>query len=200
MIIAALTGGIASGKTEVLKEAKSFSGVKTVQADDVAKEVYNPDNPCFDQVLDLFGARILEDDGSVNLKRVSEIVFSDTKILEELEKITHPYVKGRLEGLLESYEKENTDLTLIEIPLLFQSSGEDFNIFDRVILVEVPEEEQLRRLVERDGISEKEAKKRIELQKPPKIAREKSDFVINADETVEETRHQAQALIKELLN
>ncbi|MCF7890626.1 dephospho-CoA kinase [Candidatus Bipolaricaulota bacterium] len=201
MITAALTGGIASGKSEVLKEAEAFPGVKTVQADELAKEIYDPDNPCFQEVLDLLGSRVLAEDGSVNLKKVSEIVFSDPDLLENLEKISHPYVKGRIEGIVECLENQDIEVTLVEIPLLFQSSSVGLDIFDVVILVEASREERLRRLEKRDGISPEEAKRRIELQSLPENARERSDYVVSAEGTIEETKRQARSLIKEeLLN
>lgn len=200
MITAALTGGIASGKSEVLKIADSFSGVETVQADKLAKEIYDPDNPCFQEVLDLFDSRVLTDDGTVDLKKVSELVFSNPDLLEKLEKISHPYVKGRLEGIVECLEKKEIEMTLVEIPLLFQSSSVRSVIFDKVILVEASEEDRLRRLVERDGITPEEARKRMKLQSLPDNAREKSDFVICAEGSIEKTRSQARSLIEELLD
>lgn len=200
MIAAALTGGIASGKSVVLKVAGSFSEVETVQADELAKEIYDPDNPCFREVLDLLGPRILKEDGSVDLKEVSEIVFSDPALLEELENISHPYVKGRLEGIVEYLRNDNIEMALVEIPLLFQSSSVGSVIFDKIILVKASEEERLRRLAERDGMSIEEARKRIRLQSLPENASEKSDYVLSAEGTIEETRSEARSLIKGMLN
>ncbi len=200
MITGALTGGIASGKSEVLKVAKSFPRVKTIQADDLAKEIYDPDNPCFHEVRKLFGSKILIDKGSVDKKKVSEMVFSDPALLKKLEKISHPYVKGRIEGIVECLDDENIQVALIEIPLLFQSSSVEFDTFDLVILVQAAEEDRLKRLLERDGVSVEVAKKRIELQHLPENARKKSDYVINTEGTLEETRQQARSLLTELLN
>lgn len=197
MITAALTGGIASGKSEVLRVAEAFPEVQTVQADELAKEIYDPDNPCYQEVLDLFGSRVLREDGSVDLNKVSEVIFSDPDRLEKLEKISHPYVKGRIEGIVECLERENVEVTLVEIPLLFQSSSVEIDLFDTVILVEASREKRLRRLEKRDGISSEEAKKRMELQSLPEDARERSNHVISSDGTIEETRRQARRLIKE---
>lgn len=199
MITAALTGGIASGKSEVLQVAEAFPEVRTVQADELAKEIYDPDNPCFQEVLDIFGSQVLREDGSVDLKKVSEIVFSDPNRLEKLEKIAHPYVKGRIEGIVECLENESVELVLVEIPLLFQSSSVGLDIFDAVILVEASEEERVRRLEKRDGISRERAKKRVELQGLPEGARKKSNHVISSNGTIADTRRQARQLIKEQL-
>ena len=199
MIVAALTGGIASGKSEVLGEAESISGVRTLEADELAKEIYDPDNPCFPEVLDLLGEEVVTDDGSVDLELVSYMVFNDEELLEELEEISHPYVKGRIEGILECYEKDNVRMVLVEIPLLFQSSTVELDIFDLVILVLATGEDQLNRLVNRDGVSVEEAKERIALQKLPDEARERSDYVIDATKTVVRTREQARDLLTSLL-
>ncbi|MBS3736260.1 MAG: dephospho-CoA kinase [Candidatus Bipolaricaulota bacterium] len=199
MITAALTGGIASGKSEVLRVAEAFPEVKTVQADELAKEIYVPENPCYKEVIDIFGSQVLREDGTVDLKKVSEIVFSDPNQLEKLEKISHPYVKGRIEGIVECFEKESVELILVEIPLLFQSPSVRLDIFDAVILVEASEEEQLRRLEKRDSISSEEAMKRMELQSLPEDARKKSNHVISSDGTIDETKRQARQLIKEEL-
>ncbi|MBS3792810.1 dephospho-CoA kinase, partial [Candidatus Bipolaricaulota bacterium] len=90
MITAALTGGIASGKSEVLRVAEAFPEVKTVQADELAKEIYVPENPCYKEVIDIFGSQVLREDGTVDLKKVSEIVFSDPNQLEKLENSSSP--------------------------------------------------------------------------------------------------------------
>ncbi|MBS3792177.1 dephospho-CoA kinase, partial [Candidatus Bipolaricaulota bacterium] len=193
------TGGIASGKSEVLRVAEAFPEVKTVQADELAKEIYDPKNPCYREVIDIFGSQVLREDGTVDLKKVSEIVFSDPNQLEKLEKISHPYVKGRIEGIVECFEKESVELILVEIPLLFQSPSVRLDIFDAVILVEASEEEQLRRLEKRDSISSEEAMKRMELQSLPEDARKKSNHVISSDGTIDETKRQARQLIKEEL-
>ena len=200
MIIGALTGGIASGKSQVLKEAGTFPDVETIQADDLAKEIYNPDNPCFQEVVDLFGPEVLTAEGSVDKGKLSDIVFSDPGLLRELEKISHPYVKGRIEGILECLKEKNIRMMLVEIPLLFQSSNVKFDIFDLVILVRASEEDQLKRLINRDGVSAKAAKRRIELQSLPDSATERSDFVIDAGCSLEETRKQTRDLMKELLD
>ena len=199
MIKAALTGGIASGKSEIIRAANSFPGVETVQADDIAKEIYEPENPCFPEVIDLFGRDILTDEGEVDLGEVSDLVFSDPDLLEELEKISHPYVTGRLAGIVDCLEAKNKDLVLVEIPLLFQSSSVELDTFDVIILVRVDRDDQLKRLVERDGISREKAKKRIEFQRLPKGAEKRSDYVINAEGTPEETRKKARNLIERLL-
>ncbi|MFB6290932.1 MAG: dephospho-CoA kinase [Candidatus Bipolaricaulia bacterium] len=200
MIKAALTGGIASGKTEVLKVAKSFTRVRTIQADNLAKEIYNPDNPCFDEVVELFGSEILTDEGKIDLGKVSDLVFSDQSLRKELERISHPYVKGRLEGIIGCLEGTDTEMVLVEIPLLFQSTTVKFNTFDTVILVLASEEDQLKRLVSRDGITVEQARERIELQRLPEKAEKESDYVIKANGTLEETRDKAKRLIESILN
>lgn len=200
MIVGAITGGIASGKSEVLKEVESFPHLEAIQADELAKEIYDPENPCFQEVVELFGEKILTDEGSVDKKKVSEMVFSDPSLLKKLEQISHPYVKGRIEGILECQKEKNTHMTLVEIPLLFQSSTIELDIFDLVILVKSTKEDQLKRLVNRDGVSVEEAEKRIELQRLPDSARENSDYVIDAGGSLEKTRKQARDLIRELLD
>ena len=200
VITVAVTGGIASGKSEVLKVAETFSEVRTVQADLLAKEVYDPENPCFPEVVDLFGSDIVTEDGSVDLQMVSTEVFSDPGLLEDLEEISHPYVKGRIEGMVECFRKQGIRLTLIEVPLLFQSPHVDLDTFDLVVLVDASRDDQIERLVSREGVSEEEARRRMELQGMPDEAADKSDYVISSKGSVEETRSQARKFINDLLD
>ncbi|MEF8798878.1 MAG: dephospho-CoA kinase [Candidatus Bipolaricaulota bacterium] len=200
MITVALTGGIASGKTVVLDAAGSFPEVKTVQADKLAQEIYCPENPHFDEVVDLLGSKIIDEAGAVNREKVAELVFENEELLCKLENIAHPYVRQRINGLINDHRDRDSGLLMIEIPLLFQSPDAELEVFDHILLVTVNREAQIERLMERDGISEATAKKRIELQELPKDAREKSDFVIETGCSIEETRQRTRALVEELLD
>lgn len=200
MLTVALTGGIASGKTVVLQVAEGFPEVKTVQADRLAREIYRPDNPMFQEVVDLLGEEVLDDDGGIDPSKVGELVFEDKELLRKLEKIAHPYVRKRIEEIVDSYGARDTGLLMIEIPLLFQSSRVDLDMFDYIVLVTVETEVRIERLMERDGMSEEKAKTRIELQALPADARERADFVIETGCSVEGTRQRAKRLISGLLD
>ncbi len=199
MKTAALTGGIGSGKSQVLEEFAQFPEVQTVQADQLAKEIYEPENPHFQEVLDLLGEKVLDKDGKIDLKEVLDLIFSRPRLRRKLENIAHPYVRERLEELEEELGSRGLDLLVVEIPLLFQSSSVEMDNFDWVILVSAGQETRVERLTERDSISPEEARERIRLQSLPDGARESSDFVIPAEGAVEETRRRARDLALKLL-
>jgi len=200
MITVALTGGIASGKTVVLDAADRFPEVKTVQADELAKEIYCPDNPHFEEVIDLLGANIVDETGAVDRKKVAERVFENEELLRKLEDIAHPYVRQRINELVNNYGDRDSGLLMIEIPLLFQSPDAELDIFDHILLVDVDRAVQVERLMERDGISEATARKRIRLQALSENARGRSDFVIETGCSIEETRQKAKTLVEKLLD
>lgn len=200
MITVALTGGIAAGKTVVLDAVGSLPGVKTVQADELAREIYCPENPHFDEVVDLLGPKIIDEGGTVDREKVAELVFENEELLRKLENIAHPYVRQRINELINDHRDRDSGLLMIEIPLLFQSPDAKLEVFDHILLVTVNREAQIERLMERDDISEATAKKRIRLQALPEDAREESDFVIETGCPIEETRQRAKALVEELLD
>ncbi|MBS3765178.1 dephospho-CoA kinase, partial [Candidatus Bipolaricaulota bacterium] len=166
----------------------------------LAKEIYRPDNPYYEEVIDLLGPEVLRNDGKVDRKKIAELVFENPDLLQRLESLSHPYVSRRIEELIDRYEDEGAELLLIEIPLLFQSSEVNRSKFDRVLLVTVDREEQVKRLVERDGISQSRAERRVELQALPEDARKKAEHVLETDCTREETKRKAVELLSEILN
>ncbi|MFP4136563.1 MAG: dephospho-CoA kinase [Candidatus Acetothermia bacterium] len=196
----ALTGGIASGKTVVLDEIdRNFDGVVTIQADDLAKEIYQPSNPNYEDVIDLLGPDVANESGTVDSEKVADIVFDDTEKLRKLEEVAHPYVVRKIEELSGYYRKKGTELLLVEIPLFFQSSRIDRNSFDLVLLVTASRGRRVDRLMDRDGLNRSEAERRIDLQALPKDAREKADHVIETNRDVEEARRKAREFASELL-
>lgn len=199
MITAALTGGIATGKTEVLRVAEKYNRVETIQADNLAKEIYRKDNPHFGEVVDLLGSDVLTEEGEIDLEAVSKKVFSDKDLLSQLESIAHPYVEAKLKELIKRYKNRDRQLLVIEIPLLFQSSSVDLDSFDRIILVDASEDTQVDRLKKRDCLSAETARERVKLQKLPEDARKQSDHVLETEGSLEETRQLARELIEKLL-
>lgn len=200
MIKVALTGGIASGKTVFLDAVKDISGVKTLQADKLAKEIYDPDNLHFDEVVEILGQEVLAENGTVDLARVSNKIFQDEELLQEIEKISHPYVRERIAELSTKFEKEGASLLVVEIPLLFQSPEVDREEFDYIVLLKLEHDTQVKRLVERDNLSRSRARERIKTQSLPEDADQKADFVIRTDSSMRETRKASKRVIKEILN
>ncbi len=200
MIKVALTGGIATGKTVFLDAVKDISGVKTLQADKLAKEIYDPDNPHFDETLEILGEDVFTEAGTVDLSKVSNKVFQDEELRQRIENLSHPYVKERIDELSEQFAEEKASLLVVEIPLLFQSSKVDQTEYDYIVLLALDHETQVERLMDRDGLTRSRAEERISTQSLPERAPEMADYLIKTDSSLEETKKEARRVIKEILN
>jgi dephospho-CoA kinase len=154
----ALTGGIASGKTTV---ANLFAelGVPLIDTDVIARQVVEPGQPALAEVIAAFGSDMLDADGHLDRRRMRTRIFSDPTARQRLEAILHPAIRAEMERL--SREAVGPYQVLV-IPLLTEGRRRDH--VDRVLLVDVPEELQIQRLMVRDGVSYEQAKVSLNAQ------------------------------------
>jgi len=179
----ALTGGIATGKSFCLKRFARL-GVPVIDADLVAREVVAPGTAALQSIRARFGPSIISADGSLDRGALARIVFTDRTARADLESIIHPEVYRRISEWFAN-QRPGTRFAIADIPLLFETGHE--HDFDSVIVCACEPFEQLRRLIERDGLSEADARARLAAQWPiaEKIAR--ADYVIRTDGTYEAT-------------
>ena len=147
----ALTGGIASGKTTVA-DLFAARGVPVIDTDAIARDVVEPGTPALAAVVEAFGIEVLGADGRLDRRRMRERIFSDAGARRRLEGILHPAI--RAEMARRSLAAGGPYQVLV-IPLLAEGGRRDH--VDRVLLVDVPEELQVERLMRRDGVSREQA-------------------------------------------
>ena len=186
-MIIGLTGGIASGKSTVSNMIQEL-GIPVVDADQIAREVVEPGESAYEQIVRHFGEQILHQDGTLNRKKLGSIVFSDEKERKTLNSIIHPAIREKMEEEKNEYLNQGFDTVVLDIPLLFESKN-PYRL-DKVLLVAVSEDVQFKRLVERDQMGEKDARQRIQSQMPIKDKIALADEVIDNNGTVQETREQ----------
>ncbi|MCD1258953.1 dephospho-CoA kinase [Paenibacillus athensensis] len=183
-----LTGGIACGKSTV-SAMLAGRGAALVDADRIAREVVEPGSPVLNRVASRFGQAVLLQDGSLDRKALGRIVFGDEAARKELEALLHPPIRALMRERMEAFEREQPHrLVVVDVPLLFESGLA--SMFEEVLLVYVPREVQLERLIRRDGLEPAEALKRLEAQLPIDAKRELADNIIDNSGTVEETERQ----------
>ena len=196
MIIAGLTGGIASGKSTVsgfLAEA----GARIIDADTIAREVVEPGTPAHDELIAFFGPGILLADGKIDRQRLGDIIFNDSAKKAHLNGIIHPRVYRRIEEMIAEIASQTPDaVVILDIPLLLEA-GMKRNLAE-VIVVYVPEHLQLQRLMTRDRIDANAALARIHSQMPIEEKRHQATIVIDNSGTLADTRSQAQAVFHHL--
>ncbi|MHA7964817.1 dephospho-CoA kinase [Paenibacillus sp. CAU 1782] len=193
-MIIGLTGGIASGKSTVA-EMLTERGAKLVDADAVAREIVRPGEPALEAIASCFGQAILLEDGTLDRKALGEIVFRDAGKLEQLESITHPAIRKRMWEKIRFYEGEEPKALIVaDIPLLFETKQE--HLYEGVLVVYVPFEVQLSRLMKRNGMEEEEARRRIGLQMDMEEKRQRGSWIIDNSGTLEETARQVQLFME----
>ena len=192
-VVIGLTGSIATGKSTV---ASMFSelGIPVIDADKIAREVVEPGEEAYRGVVEAFGDSILLEDRTIDRKRLGEIVFSDETKRKQLNDIVHPAIRKRMLEKRDAYLKAGERCVVLDIPLLFESKLEHFA--DKILIVYVDEDIQLRRLMERNGFSKEEALQRIQSQMPVKEKAERADATIDNNGTKEETFLQLQKILK----
>ena len=196
MIIAGLTGGIASGKSTVSKYLAD-AGARIVDADQIAREVVRKGKRAYDEIVASFGTRILLPDGEIDRERLGDIIFNVPEEKERLDAIVHPRVFERSTELIVAIGEQSPDaVVVLDIPLLLEAGME--RDFAEVIVVYVPEALQLERLMKRDGIEQKAAMARIRSQMPIEEKRRRATLVIDNSGSLAACRDQALAVYEHL--
>ena len=195
MLRVALTGGIATGKSYCLARFASL-GVPAIDADQLARDAVAPGSRALNEVAARFGAAILRPDGSLDRAALGRIVFNDRGARADLEAIVHPEVYRRISEWLATLPPR-TRVALADIPLLFETGHT--HDFDRVVVVACDPRAQLRRIIARDGLSEREARARLDSQWPIEEKEARADYVIKTDGTVADTDSQVRTVYELLI-
>ena len=195
-LVVGLTGGIASGKSSVARIFREL-GAWIIDADQLAREIVEPGTPGWQEVVETFGREYLLPDGSLDRKKLAKRVFSHPEDKAKLEAIIHPKVlELRKERTRKILEKDPQALIVFEVPLLIEK-GLHHRV-DKVVVVWVPRETQIQRLMERDGLTWEEAEERLKNQMDLDEKVKFAHYVIDNSRTLEETRRQVEALYREL--
>mgnify|MGYP001822530082 CR=1 FL=1 len=196
LIVAGLTGGIASGKSTVaamLAEA----GARIIDADRIARDIVAPGREAFQAVCAHFGEAVLQPDGHLDRARLGDMVFHDPRARKDLERIVHPFVFQQMATDLKQLAATQPGaVVILDIPLLIESGRHTALPF--IVLVHIPEVLQLSRLIRRDGLAAADARARIRAQMPIEAKRAYADAIIDNSGSREATRRQVRALYRQL--
>ncbi|WP_426334435.1 dephospho-CoA kinase [Paenibacillus silvae] len=188
-----LTGGIATGKSSVSAYLAS-KGALLIDADVIAREVMMPGHPVLAAAVQRFGQAILNADGTLDRKKLGSIVFQHPEERKALEAITHPAIRKEMRERAAAYEKQHPDKLIVsDIPLLYESGLEDG--FEEIMVVYVPREVQLERLMSRDKMTQADAEARIAAQMDIERKKERANIAIDNSGSWAQTEKQLQAFL-----
>ncbi len=184
-----LTGSIASGKSTVSNLLKLY-GFTIIDADKIAHEILNQQSSA---IASLFGREFVEN-GVVNRKRLGQKIFNDKEAKRELEKLLHPLIKKEIINRSQKIEKKGVPY-IIDIPLFFETKNYDI---EKVAVVYAPKEIILERLIKREGMSEEEAKKRIEMQIDIEEKRKLATFLIDNSSDLKDLQKEVEKFVEKI--
>jgi len=186
--IVGLTGGIASGKTAVAREFESL-GITVIDTDQLARDVVEPGTPTLKELVETFGAEILTADGHLDRRGMRERVFADPAQRKILESITHPAIRAELARRAAAAPGP---YQIHVVPLLVEGGGK--STFSRILVVDCPEEVQIRRLMARDHSTEAQAKQILTAQATRATRLSAADDVIENTGDLSELRDKVHRL------
>jgi len=195
-MIVGLTGGIACGKSTV-SAMLAQRGAEIVDADQVAREVVLPGEPALAQITNIFGQAVLNEDGTMNRGELGRLVFGDREKLDQLEAVLHPAIRSRMWERMNAGERENPGrLIVADIPLLYETG--QASLYKQVLVVYIPRQLQVERLMIRNGFTAEQAGQRIDLQMDIEEKKKRADYVIDNSSSLEHTEAQIEQLWHEL--
>lgn len=195
-MILGLTGGIATGKSLVSDYFKS-QGYPVIDADQVSRQVVEVGSVGLSRVADHFGSHILLENGELDRKKLGQLIFSDSEKREKLNAILHPLIRSKILKQLDQLKKENHDLIILDLPLLFESDYEDQ--VDQVMVVHIDKDLQVKRLMKRNKLSQREALQRIHSQMSLEEKMKKAQILIDNSGTKEEAYQQVNTWLEKKL-
>ena len=190
--IIGITGGIASGKSSVSTFIKEL-GFLIIDADIVAREVVEPGEEAYQEIVKAFGDDILLPEGGIDRAKLGNLIFHDEEKRLRLNSIVHPAVRKRMKEQAEKAFQNGAKTVFMDIPLLFESKLT--YMVEKTLLVYVDEEVQLERLMNRNSLSKKDALARISSQMPLNEKKALADAVVNNNGDLEETKEQVRSVL-----
>jgi len=178
MLIIGLTGGILSGKSTV-SGMLAKRGAVIIDADKIGHETYKPHTKTWQELVDAFGDGILRQNGEVDRKKLGEVVFDDPRTLARLNEIVHPRMHKMMREEIERLRGEGVAVVVLEAAVLIEANWTD--LVDEVWVTIAPEEVAIKRLQNRAGLSEEQARARIRSQLSPEERVKHADVIIDTD-------------------
>ena len=176
MLVIGLTGGIGTGKSEAARYMVSL-GAALIDADLVGHEAYQPHAEAWRRVVDAFGPEILRPNGEIDRRKLGEIVFADPEQLARLNAIMHPLMAGMVAAKLAALAAGGAAVAVVEAALLYEAGWDA--LVQEVWVTDAPEEAVIRRLHQRNGMSEPEVRKRLAAQMSRQQRLNRADAVID---------------------
>ncbi len=195
-LLVGLTGGMGSGKSLAASYFKAL-GAQMIDADRISRELVAPGKPAWKEIIEEFGSNVLNPDQTLNRKQIAAIVFNDESKRKKLEDIIHPRVIVEERRLYEKYRQKNSRvLAVIDAALLIESGN--YKNVDKVVVVQCGKEEQIRRVMERDGTARSEVENRLNSQMPLEEKVVFGDYILRNDDTRESLKSQVGELYRNL--
>ena len=185
MKVLGLTGPSGSGKTLAAAIFLKY-GIPTIDADDVYHQILARGDACTKELAENFGKQILDENGLVSRAALADTVFGKPQtpqLLHTLNTITHKYVMSDIKNLLANYAANGTPAVVLDAPLLFEANAD--TLCDVTVALLAPYSKRLARIIERDGISETAAAKRLAAGKSDTFYRTRCQYVLNNDDDLE---------------
>ena len=199
-LIVGLTGGIVGGKSTVASMFRDL-GAKIIDADKLGHNVILPSKSAWKKIVKIFGKDILQNDLTINREKLGKIVFANQTLLKKLNEITHPEITKMIKkeiNLAKNKTHNQEKVLIIDAALIYEAKIDRF--MDKIIVVYIDKDEQIKRLIKRNNLYKDEALKRIRSQIPMEEKAKMAGYVIDNSNSLNETREQVEKIWQNLIS
>ena len=177
-----ITGGIGSGKSEVLDILHDIYDAQIIRADDIAKDMYDIDSKCYHKIIDILGDKILLPDRNIDKNKMADMIFADDTKADEIDDIIHPIVWDKIKDIIDESDK---DFIVVEAALPRDCPRD---MIDKICYVSVPDDIRARRLRDSRGYSDHKIRSIMNRQMSDREYRQIADIIIDNDSSIDALR------------
>lgn len=181
-----ITGGIATGKSSVVQHFIDL-GFPVVDADIIARHLLDQNDHAYNEVVKIFGSEILQENGEINRQALGALVFNHPDKLKQLDELMAPFLQESILAAIKQ-ASQNQKLVIVDVPLMYEKGYDEW--MDQVAVVYCTPNQQLKRLMQRNQLTEKEAKQRIDSQLPIEMKKLLAEVVFDNSNDLTQTIQQ----------